>query len=107
MQEVITICIEISLTSASTPSPFCPKPDWTQQMLVEVESRDGRGGSDDSCILSVHASHCLEWKRQEKKKGGGEGERERERIVDYWCLKPHFVPRLGTNANNVIELMAE
>lgn len=46
-QEVITICIEIGLTSASTPSPLCPKPDWTQQMLVEVESRDwevGGGG---------------------------------------------------------------
>ncbi len=42
-QEVITICIEIGLTSASTPSPRCPKPDWTQQMLVEVESRDGGG----------------------------------------------------------------
>ncbi|KAI4821187.1 hypothetical protein KUCAC02_029129, partial [Chaenocephalus aceratus] len=28
-QEVITICIEIGLTSASTPSPLCPEPDWT------------------------------------------------------------------------------
>lgn len=59
-QEVITICIEIGLTSASTPSPPCPKPDWIQQMLVEVESWGGGGLEDDSCTLSVHASHCLE-----------------------------------------------
>lgn len=43
-QEVIRICIEIGLTSASTPSVPCPKPDWTQQMLVEVEAGDGGGG---------------------------------------------------------------
>lgn len=36
--------IEIVLTSASTTSPLCLKPDLTQQMLVEVESREGREG---------------------------------------------------------------
>lgn len=102
-QEVITVCIEIGLTPASTPSPPCPNPDWTQQMLVEVESRDRGGLLDDSCTLSVHASHCLEWKGKKKEARG----KKREGIVDYWFLKLHFVQRLGRNANNVIELMAK
>lgn len=50
--------------------PPCPESEWTQQMLVEAESRDepeGGMGVNDSCTLSVHTSHCLEkWeKRQE------------------------------------------
>lgn len=36
-----------------------------------------------------------------------EGGEKRRGIVDYWCLKVHFVQCLGRNANNVIELMAE
>lgn len=35
-----------------------------------------------------------------------EGEK-REGIVDYGCLKLHFVQHFGRNVNNVIELMAE
>lgn len=46
-QEAITICIEIGLTSASTPSPPYPKSDWTRQMLVEAESRDVGGGGGE------------------------------------------------------------
>lgn len=75
-QEVITICIEIGLTSASTPSEPCPKPDWTQQMLVEVEPRD-EGGAE------MTAGHCLStptivW--NEKRREGG-GKRKRELLI--------------------------
>lgn len=38
-------------------------------MSVEAESSDelGGGGVNDSCMLSVHTSHCLEkWEKREE-----------------------------------------
>ena len=92
-QEVITICIELSLTSACTPSPHCPKSSWTQQMLMEAEP-----GEADSCMLSIHTSRCAEWRR--------EGEK-REGVCHSWYLKLHFVPGPGRKVNSLIEFWAD
>ncbi len=57
------------------------------------------------------AVHCLSapaivWNGKERKREEEEGEK-REGIVDYQCLKLHFVQCFGRNVNNAIELMAE
>lgn len=79
-QEVITICIEIGLTSASTPSPLCPNPDWTQQMLVEVESRDGGGGVRWQLYI-VCPRQPLSGMEREEKRG-----KEEEKRGNCWLL---------------------
>lgn len=73
------------------PLPPSPKSEWTQQMFMEVESRDGGGG------VKMTAVHCLSTPaivRIRKWRGGGGQQEEREKregIVDYWCSKLHFV----------------
>lgn len=78
-QEVITICIEIGLTSVSTPSPPYPESDWTRQMLVEAESRDVGGGK-------MTAVHCLStpaivWNGKGRRKERRREKRERELLI--------------------------
>lgn len=78
-QEVITICIEIGLTSVSTLSPPYPESDWTRQMLVEAESRDVGGGK-------MTAVHCLStpaivWNGKGRRKERRREKRERELLI--------------------------